>query len=151
MSSRFKHRRESHVIMNHLAIQIQDEVRSCKSLKLNPDLNQIELTGHDDQQITFKIDRSSVQKTLTVDGKMVGSESYRLSDEYFIEWDANAMEKSSNLLALNVFRYPTVYHESAPESLDMPDPKLELTITARANRWKQSISFGRQPETEAAE
>ena len=150
MSSRFKHRRESHVAINQLTHQIQDDVRGCKSLKLNSDLNQIELTGHEDQQIIFKIDRGDVHKTLTADGEVVGRESYRLSDEYFVEWDASATKQDSNHVALNIFRYPTPYHQSAPDSLDVPDPKLELVINARANRWKRSISFGRQTKTGAA-
>ena len=144
MSSRFKHRRESHVAMNLLANQLQDDVRGCKSLKLNSDLNQVELTGHEDQQTTFKIDGSYVQKTLTVNDEVVSLESYRLSDEYFAEWDAKAMKNDSSRAALNIFRYPTVYHDSAPDSLDVPEPKLELVITAKANRWNRSIVFGRE-------
>ena len=151
MSSRFKHRRESHVAMNHLSYQIQDDVRSCKSLKLDPDLNQIELTGHEDQQIAFKIDGGSVYKTLTVNGEVTGRESFRLSDEYFLEWDADATKEDPNSVALKIFRYSTPYHESTPNSLDAPDPKLELVVTARANRWKQSISFGRRIDKGATE
>jgi len=144
MSNRFKHRRESHVAMNQLTNQFQDDVHNCKSLQLNSNLNQIELTGHEDQQITFKIDGNALQKTLTVDGEVVSRESYRLSDEYFVEWDAGATEMDSNRAALNIFRHSTVYHDSAPESLDVPDPKLELTISAKANRWKRMITFGRE-------
>ena len=146
MTTRFKHRRETHVTLNQLANQFQDEVRGCKSLKLNEELNQIELTGHEDQQITFAIDGSDVEKTLTVDGAVVGRESYRLSEEYFTEWDVSATENDSTRVALNVFRYPTVYHASAPDSPEIPDPKLELVITAKANRWNRSIRFGRDAE-----
>ena len=146
MSTRLKHRRESHVAMNLLATQFQNDVRSCKSLKLNTDMNQIELTGHEDQQITFKIDGSDVQKTLTVDGEVAGRENYRLSDEYFAEWDTSELEKDSNRVALNILRYPTPHYDSAPDSLDVPDPKLELVITAQANRWDRSIAFGRKTE-----
>ena len=106
MSSRFKHRRETHVALNHLANQFQDEVRSCKSLKLNSNLNQIELAGHENQQITFTIDGSDVEKALIVDGEVVGRESYRLSDEYFAEWDVGATESDTNRAGLRNFSIP---------------------------------------------
>ena len=146
MSSRFKQRRESHVLMNQLANQIQDDVRGCKSLQFDPGLSQIQLTGHEDQQITFTIDGSDIKKTLTVDDEVVARESYRFSNEYFAEWDASAMEKDAKRVALNIFRYPTVYRDSAPDSLVVPDPKLELVVTAKANRWDRSIVFGRDAE-----
>ena len=146
MSSRFKHRRESHVAMNHLANQIQDDVRGCKSLKFDLDSNQMVLTGHEDQQIVFKIEGSDVQKTLTVNGELVARERYRLSDEYFAEWDQGVAENDSGRATLNVFRYPTEYRDLAPKSLELPDPKLELSITAKANRWGRSIVFGGENE-----
>ena len=149
MSSQFRHRRECHIALNHLANQFQNDVHSCKSLKFDSDLNQVELTGHRDQQITFKIEGNDVQKTLTVDGEVTGRDNYRLSDEYFIEWDSSAIEKDSNRVTLNIFRYPTPYRDSVPDSLDVPAPKLECVITAKANRWKRSVTFGR--ETVAAE
>ena len=147
MSAQFKHRRESHSAMTQLTNQIQDDVRSCKSLKFNADLNQIELAGRENQQVTFQIERSHVLKTSIVNGEVVGRERYRLSDEYFPEWDKSAMEEDSNHVTLNILRYPTAYHEAAPDSLDVPDPKLELVITAKANRWKRTISFGRETAT----
>ena len=144
MSSRFKHLRESHVVMNHLANQIQNDVHSSKSSNFNSELKQIELTGHDGQKVAFKIDGGEVQKTATVNGEVVSRESYRLSEEYYAEWDADAMEENPERVTLKVFRYPNFYGDSAPESLVVLDPKLEFVITAKANRWKRSIVFGRE-------
>ena len=144
MSTRFKHLRESHVAMNQFANQFLDDVHGCKSIKLDSDLNQIELTGHGDQQITFQISNGNIQKTLTVDGEVVGRESYRLSDEYFVEWDGSELQEDSNRVALNIFRYPTEYRDAAPDSLDIPKPRLELVIKAKPNRWRRSITFGSQ-------
>ena len=48
MSSRFKHRRETNVVLNHFSNQFQDDVHGCKSLSLDSESNQVELTGHED-------------------------------------------------------------------------------------------------------
>ena len=85
---------------------------------------------------------------MTVDGEVVGRESFRLSDEYFAQWDPDT---GSDRAALKVLRYPTPLNRSAPESLEVPDPKLELLITAKANRWKQTVKFGRDSKTGGAE
>jgi len=117
MTSRFKHRRESHVAMSHLSNQIQDNVRGCKSLKLNQELNQIELTGHEAQQTLFRIDDNDIHKTAGPNG-----------------------------VALNIFRHSNPLNKSTPDSLVEPEPKLEFVITAKANRWKRSIKFGQKAE-----
>ena len=143
MTSRFKHRRESHVAMSHLSNQIQDNVRGCKSLKLNRELNQIELTGHEAQQTLFKIDDNDIHKTTTVDGEVVGRENFRLSEEYFAKRDPTA---GPNGVALNIFRHSNPLNKSTPDSLVEPEPKLEFVITAKANRWKRSIKFGQTIE-----
>ena len=87
MSNRFKHRRKTNVVLNHFSNEFRNDVHGCKSLKLNSDLNQIELTGHEDQEIVFQIQDGQINKTVTVDGEVVGRESFRLSDEYFAQWD----------------------------------------------------------------
>ena len=148
MSNRFKHRRKTNVVLNHFSNQFKNDVRGCKSFKLNSDLNQIELTGHEGQKIVFLIQDSQINKTVTVDGEVVGRESFRLSDEYFAQWDPDT---GSGRAALKVLRYPTPLNRSAPESLEVPDPKLELLITAKANRWKQTVKFGRDSKTGGAE
>ena len=86
MSNRFKHRRKTNVVLNHFSNEFRNDVHGCKSLKLNSDLNQIELTGHEDQEIVFQIQDGQINKTVTVDGEVVGRESFRLSDEYFAQW-----------------------------------------------------------------
>ena len=139
MTSRFKHRRETNAALNHFSNHFQNDVRSCKSLKFSSDLNQIQLTGHEGQQIVFQIDRGQIEKTLTIGGQAVSRDSFRLSDEYFAEWD---VQVGSEQAALNIYRYPTQFYRSAPKSLDVPDPKLELVISAKANRWQQTVVFG---------
>ena len=47
MSSRFKHRRETNVVLNHFSNQFQNDVHACKSLSLDSASNQVELTGHE--------------------------------------------------------------------------------------------------------
>ena len=74
MSSRFKHRRETNVALNHFSNQFQNDVRSCKTFKLNADLQRVELTGHEGQQTLFQIDDGQIHKTLTIDGQVVGRE-----------------------------------------------------------------------------
>lgn len=148
MSSRFKHRRETNVVLNYFSDQFQNDVRGCKSLKLDADLKQIELTGHEGQAIVYQIEDGRIDKTSTVGGEVVGRESFRLSGEYFAEWDRGA---GKDRAAIKVLRYPTPLHESAPESLDVPDAKLELVISAKSNRWKQTVKFGRELETGGAE
>ena len=148
MSNRFKHRRETNVVLNHFSNQFQNDVHGCKSLKLNSDLNQVELTGHENQKVVFQIQDDLINKTVTVDGEVVGRESFRLSDEYFARWDTDS---GSDRAALKILRYPTPLNHSAPDSLKVPDPKLELLITAKANRWKQTVRFGRDFETGGAE
>ena len=148
MSNRFKHRRKTNVVLNHFSNEFRNDVHGCKSLKLNSDLNQIELTGHEDQEIVFQIQDGQINKTVTVDGEVVGRESFRLRNEYFAQWDP---EVGSDRATLRVLRYPTQLNRSAPESLEVPDPKLELLITAKANRWKQTVKFGIKTETGGAE
>ena len=147
MSSRFKHRRETNVALNHFLNQFQNDVRSCKTFKLNADLQRVELTGHEGQQTLFQIDDGQIHKTLTIDGQVVGRESFRLSDEYFAEWDDATA--SAGRMALNVYRYPNEFHRSASESLDVPDPKLELVIGATANRWNRTVVFGGETVSES--
>ena len=148
MSKRFKHRRETNVVLNHFSNQFQNDVHSCKSLKLDSDLSQIELTGHEDQKVVFQIQDGQVNKIVTVGGEVVGREDFRLSNEYFAQWD---VEAGADRAALKVLRYPTPLSSSAPESLDAPDAKVELVISAKANRWKQTVKFGRESETGGAE
>jgi len=63
MSNRFKHRRETNVVLNHFSNQFQNDVHGCKSLKLNSDLNQVELTGHENQKVVFQIqDRARTER-----------------------------------------------------------------------------------------
>ena len=148
MSNRFKHRRETNVMLNHFSNQFQNDVHGCKSSSLNSESNQVELTGHEGQQVIFQIEDGQINKTVTVDGEVVGRESFRLSDEYFAEWDT---EVESDRVALKVLRYPTPLNRSAPESLDASDAKLELVVSAKANRWKQTVKFGRDSKTGGAE
>ncbi len=140
MSSRFQQRRETNVVLNHFSNEFQDDVRACKSLNFDADSNQIELTGHENQKIVYEIEDGQIQKTSTVGGEVVGRNNFRLSDEYFAEWDAEA---GTDRAALKVFRYPTPLHDSVPETLQAPDAKVELVITAKANRWRQTVTFGR--------
>ena len=147
MSNRFKHRRETNVTLSHFSSQFQNDVHVCKSLSFDPESNQVELTGHEGQKVIFQIQDGQINKTVTVDGKVVGRENFRLSDEYYAEWDANAgLERA----ALKVLRYPTPLNRSAPESLEVPKAKLELVVSAKANRWKQTVKFGRELETGGA-
>ena len=97
MSNRFKHRRKTNVVLNHFSNEFRNDVHGCKSLKLNSDLNQIELTGHEDQEIVFQIQDGQINKTVTVDGEVVGRESFRLSDEYFAQWDPGGGIGSSHV------------------------------------------------------
>ena len=148
MSNRFKHRRETNVVLNHFSNEFQNDVHGCKSLELNSDLNQVELTGHEGQKVVFQIQDGQVNKIVTVGGEVVGREDFRLSNEYFAQWD---VEAGADRAALKVLRYPTPLSSSAPESLDAPDAKVELVISAKANRWKQTVKFGRESETGGAE
>lgn len=148
MSSAFKHRCETNVALNHFSNQFQNDVHGSKSLDLNSELNQLELTGHEGQQIVFQIDGGQINKTLTVGGEVVARDSFRLSDEYFAEWDAKAGAEGA---ALKVFRFSTPLNRSAPEKLDVRVPKLELEIAATVNRWDQSVEFGRGTDSGGAE
>ena len=142
MSTQFKHRRESHVAMVDLSNQIRNDVRNSKLLEFNSDLNRVELTGHNAGVVVFQIEGNQINKTATVDGEVVGRDSFRLSKEYFVEWGSPT---GNNGVALNVFRHSFPLHGAAvPDSLKQPKPKLEFVITAKTNRWQRSIVFGRE-------
>jgi hypothetical protein len=142
MSTQFKHRRESHVAMVDLSNQIRNDVRNSKLLEFNSDLNRVELTGHNAGVVVFQIEGKQITKTATVDGEVVGRDSFRLSKEYFVEWGSST---GPDGVALNVFRHSSpLYGAAVAGSLKQPKPKLEFVITAKTNRWQRSIVFGRE-------
>ena len=125
-SSKMKSRQNHHQSTTRLARDFRSHVQIAKEAKVI-DPNQLQLSFLNGETATFSFKNGRVSFLVKQQQNDVRQEMYWLDPNTSVRWNGN----EPSLVSMQIFR----------DTLKGKDPRVELEVLAKANRWSRVVAF----------